>query len=913
MAYIDKPPIDELLHYGVAKRSGRYPWGSGDSPYQHSGDFLSRVETLTKQGKTEKEIANILGMSTTDLRSQKKLAKRERYLTNQESVRTLHEDGHNTYDISRRTGIPESTVRELLKTKAPSKNMEEIKTTSDYLKSKIEEKGMLDVGAGVERELGISKERLKQALDMLEAEGYPVYGGRLEQVTNPGRHTTVKVIGPKGTEHKDIFEWDEVHSVRDYTLDEIETGETSKLGFKYPSSLNPKRVSIRYAEDGGVEKDGVIELRRGVDDISLGKSQYSQVRILVGKDRYLKGMAVYADDLPDGVDVRFNTNKKTDTPFRDVLKKISSDPDNPFGSLIKEDGGQSEYIDKNGKKKLSVINKRADEGDWGSWRDKLPSQFLSKQNRELMTKQLKMAEADKLAEFEEICSYTNPTIKKALLKSFADDCDASAVHLKAAALPRQKYQVILPVSSLSDKEVYAPNFKAGETVALIRFPHGGTFEIPILTVNNKNREAIRMMGTSPKDAIGINSRVAERLSGADFDGDTVMVVPCNSAKSRVRITSTPLLTDLKGFDPKAKYGKQEVKIDKNGKERYYRDGKEYKVMKNTQTEMGKISNLITDMTLKGAKNKELARAVKHSMVVIDAEKHKLDYKKSYEDNDIGSLKVKYQKHIEDNKSGGASTLISRAGAEIKVPKRQGSPKIDPVTGKQSWKLSEKDSYIDGKTGQKKYRKQSSTRMMETDDARTLSSGTVQEETYARYANRMKALANQARKEMISTKEKDLNRTAMVTYKKETASLDAQLRLAVLNKPKEREAQRRATAVVQAKTQANKDMTKAEVKKAKQQALTKARTEVGARRKPIKITPKEWEAIQAGAISKTKLSDIINCMDDSDLKELAMPRQKKAMSTAQINKINSMKASGYSTSDIAEALGVSTSTINKYSN
>lgn len=49
MAYQDKPPIDELLHYGMPRRSGRYPWGSGKDPYQHSGDFLSRVDELTKR------------------------------------------------------------------------------------------------------------------------------------------------------------------------------------------------------------------------------------------------------------------------------------------------------------------------------------------------------------------------------------------------------------------------------------------------------------------------------------------------------------------------------------------------------------------------------------------------------------------------------------------------------------------------------------------------------------------------------------------------------------------------------------------------------------------------------------------------------------------------------------------------
>ncbi len=107
--------------------------------------------------------------------------------------------------------------------------------------------------------------------------------------------------------------------------------------------------------------------------------------------------------------------------------------------LIKE-GGQSYYTDSNGKKQLSLINKRADEGDWEDWSDKLSSQFLSKQNIALAKKQLDLAASDKQSEFDDILSLTNPTVKKVLLQSFSDDCDSAAVHLKAAALPRQKCQ-----------------------------------------------------------------------------------------------------------------------------------------------------------------------------------------------------------------------------------------------------------------------------------------------------------------------------------------------------------------------------------------------------------------------------------------------------------------------------------------
>lgn len=893
---------DILMHYGTPRHSGRYPWGSGDDPYQHSGDFLSRIEELKSKGLTETEIAKAMGMSTTQYRAQKSLAKDERRALDVAQAKSLREDGLSLNEIAREMGFAnDSSVRSLLNERSEAR-MNQAKKTAEFLKEQIAEKGMIDVGTGVERELGISKEKLKEALAILEAEGYPVYGGRIQQATNPGKHTTLQVVCPPGTEHKEIYDYDNIHSVKDYIS--YDDGESFRKSFVYPESMDSSRLKIRYAEDGGIDKDGVIEIRRGVEDLSLGESHYAQVRILVDGNRYLKGMAVYSDDLPDGVDVVFNTNKKQGTPTGDVLKKITNDPENPFGSLIKEHGGQSYYDDPNGKytdpvtgkkQSLSLINKRAEEGDWGEWSDHLPSQFLSKQSMTLINKQLDLATKDKFAEFDEICSLTNPTVKKALLKSFADDCDSAAVHLQAAALPRQKYQVILPVTDMKDDEVYAPNYKNGEKVALIRYPHGGTFEIPILTVNNKQPTAKRMLDNA-LDAIGINSKVAERLSGADFDGDTVMVIPTGG---KVKVTSTPPLKGLEGFDPKLEYG---------GK----KEGT-FKPMKNTQTEMGKISNLITDMTLKGATQDELARAVRHSMVVIDAEKHKLDYKQSERDNGISALKKKYQGTVDENGRyhEGAATLISRAKSETSVMKRKGSPIIDKETGEQRYK-EVYEEYTD-KNGKVKVRTQASTKMAETKDARTLSSGTPQEEAYADYANNMKSLANRARREMMNTGKIAYSASAKRTYQAEVDSLEAKLNVALKNAPRERQAQILANASVKAKKQENPDMTKGEIKKANQQALTAARNSVGAKREPILITDREWEAIQAGAISENRLTQIINNVDTDKLRQRATPRATTTLSSAKVNKIASMNASGYTTAEIAEALGVSASTVSKYLN
>lgn len=905
------PIVEEMLmHYGMPRRSGRYPWGSGDNPYQHSGDFLSRVEEMQrenftftdKDGKTytgEVAIAKSMGLSTTQFRTQMSLAKDERRSQDVATAKALREKGYSLNEIADKMGFAnDSSVRSLLNESSEAR-MNQAKTTAEFLKQQVAEKGMIDVGTGVERELGISKEKMNQARYILEMEGYPIYGGGVPQVTNPGKQTNIKVLCPPGTEHKEIYNFENVHSVRDYVSHD--GGETFDK-FVYPKSMDSKRLQICYAEDGGIHKDGVIEIRRGVEDLSLGNSHYAQVRILVDDNRYLKGMAVYSDDLPDGVDVRFNTNKKKGTPKEDVLKKIKDDSDNPFGSLIKA-GGQSYYTDANGERQLSLINKRAEEGDWGEWADKLPSQFLSKQSLSLVNKQLNLAASDKMAEFDEICSLTNPTVKKSLLKSFADDCDSAAVHLQAAALPRQKYQVILPITSMKDNEVYAPNYKNGETVALVRYPHGGTFEIPILTVNNKQAEARRVLGNTPKDAIGINSKVAERLSGADFDGDTVMVIPCNSSSSKVKITSTPPLKGLEGFDPKLEYG---------GKP----EGS-FKQMRNTQKEMGVVSNLITDMTLKGATQDELARAVRHSMVVIDAEKHKLDYKQSEIDNGIASLKKKYQGTVDEDGRyhEGASTLISRAKSEVSVVKRQGSPRIDEETGEQIWKTVDDPIYTDKRTGKTKVRTQPSTKMAETKDAFTLVSeaDTPVERAYATYANKMKALGNQARLEILATGKVPYSASAKEAYQAEVDSLNAKLNVALKNAPRERQAQTMANAVVAAKKQDNPGMTSGEIKKASQQALTQARAAVGAKRETIKITDREWEAIQAGAISENKLTQIIDNVDIDSLRQRATPRATTTLSQAKQNKISTMNASGYSTSEIAEALGISTSTVSDYLN
>lgn len=1003
---------EEIIeHYGVGHlgggHSGRYPWGSGGNDYQHSIDFLGRIEKLRRQGWTEnaENIKKTFGMSMTEYRHEKTLSQNERRLADIKRAESLRDQGLNTSQIAREMKKNESSIRELFNAES-KKNTLLAKETAEFLKKQVQEKKMIDVGADTEHDvngLNISRNKMDTALYLLESQGYGVYPNRIPNVTNPNHQTTQLVLCDKDIKPKagqkvpsEIYQYDKIKSLSEYIS--RDNGKTFEKKFNYPESMDSKRVKILLKDEKGLDglpggaKDGLVEIRRGVPDLDLGNSRYSQVRILVDGNKYIKGMAVYSDNVPDGYDLVFNTSKSS---YDKALKPIKSDPENPFGSAIKDvdQGGQYWYDSKTGKRlgskaespnaKLGLINKRADEGDWTNWKDTLPSQFLSKQSKYMAKKQLDLAKAERLDEFNEIKSLTQPTIKKYYLENFAGKCDKDAVDLKAAALPGQKYHAIIPINTLGEKEVYAPQYKEGSKVALIRYPHAGTFEIPILTVNNKNSLANKIIGNKSIDAIGINKKVADQLSGADFDGDTVMVIPTHDRGNKVKISSRNQLEGLVGFDPKDKYQGEFVKETKDGKY-YSRDGKLFRGMKNTNKEMGVISNLITDMTLGGATDNELARAVRHSMVVIDAEKHGLDYKASYIDNDIASLKKSYQLKYDKNgnlKSGGASTIISRAGGEIDIPKRQGQAKIN-IKGK-SWydsskpegsllyttaepkKLyyadSKKDKntgivtivkedgksikynpadkaqrekytpvmHIDKKTGdvtftnkagdityRKRTRTQKSTQMAETDDANSLVSANRNgmELLYADYANSMKSLANQARKEMVSTPSTRPDPSAKKKYAKEVSSLMAKYNDAAKNAPKERAAQRMSNVAVNAQKSKDPTMTGEDLRKYSQRTVSKYRNEVGTinrKNRAITIDDNEWTAIQAGAVSDHKLRNILRYTDADQLRQRAMPKKdNNSLSRTQVNRIKQMSISNFTIEQIAEKLGVSKSAVAK---
>lgn len=915
-----------IPHEGAIPHSGRYPYGSGDDPYQRSVDFMGRVALLRKQGIGDTDIAKGMGMSTEQFRARLSSETARKKQGDAAMVRKLKAKGMSNTAIGERLGLSEGTVRNYLKEDSDRK-AQSIANVKSILKENVDTRGFIDVGSQTERYLGVSREKMKAAIAELKAEGYKIYYSSVRQV-GTGKETSLMALCPPDTEYGDFKKnMDQIKVITDRSED---NGATFRK-IEPPVSVDSSRIKICYTEEGGGDKDGVIELRRGVEDLSLGNARYAQVRIAVDGTHYLKGMAMYRDDMPEGVDIIFNTSKHVGTPMMSsdpdgsqVLKSMKDDPENPFGATIRKDNelvlAQRHYIGSDGKEHLSALNIVNEEGNWGTWSRSLSSQFLSKQSTVIAKKQLDLEYSFKKEEFDEIMSLTNPTVKKKLLQEFADGCDSDAAHLKAAGLPRQGSYVILPTPDIAPNRVYAPNYRDGELVALVRYPHGGVFEIPELIVDNNSPGAKALKPVdgerSIRDAIGIHPDVAKSLSGADFDGDTVLVIPMSTAKlktSKSEFGRSKAFESLKSFDPKEAYPYHEgmTVMKKSAKGQY----------------MGDVSNLITDMTIKGASPDEIVRAVRHSMVVIDAPKHKLDFMSSYEDNRIAELKEKYQ----GGADRGASTLISKSKAPKYVKEqKEGEIYIDPETGK------EKRRYIDLETGEKLYRTTGkminapikdkktgkiigwkekpamtkTTQMGDTKDARTLSSGTRMEEIYAAHANQLKTLANQARKEYLKVPLLKYDPSANKVYKNEVASLLADLNIALKNAPLERQAQLLANSIIRAKKEANPDMDADTLKKIKGRALTEARERTGAGKTRIKLTPERWKVIESGAISNNRLMQILDNADSDVVKKLATPRTSTGLTASKLVLARSMSAQGYTVADIADRLGVSTSTIDK---
>jgi transposase len=870
---------EDLVHYGTPRHSGRYPYGSGgEDTYRRNANFLQEVDHLKSQGMTDSEIMKSLGMKSPEYRAKTSIAKNAEKQEKINTAQKLKDKGMSTNAVAKQMGQSEATVRGWLAPGAKEK-ADALTSTANMLRDQVDKKRLVDIGAGSEFALGVSENRLSTAVAILKEEGYKVHTLNAPQVLRETQ-TKMRVLGPADSTQREVFLHPEkIQQIRNWSEDHGKTFTEPSA----PLSFDSKRLGIRYKEDGGDQADGVIYVRPGVKKVELGGNPYAQVRIMVDDTHYIKGMAVYKDDLPAGKDLVFNTNKTNTGSKKDALKDIKSDPEFPFGSVVRQIQG------KDGKP-TSVMNVVNEEGDWVKWRRTLSSQMLSKQSPHLAKAQLDLTYEQSRTDLENIKRLTNPTVREQLLRDFAGRTDSASTHLKAAAMPRQAVRVLLPVDSISPTQVYAPGFRNGERVVLIRHPHAGPFEIPELTVNNRNSEAKRLLGDGTT-AIGIHHEVAKKLSGADFDGDTVLVIPNNHG--RVKVSRS--LEDLKNFDPRASYPGHE------GMKTMSKDQR--------QLEMGKISNLITDMSIRGASNDKIARAVRHSMVVIDAHTHGLNYKQSSIDNNIKALKEEFQTKVAGK--GGASTLISRKKTPLIAPERKERPHvlggpINKVTGELEFVPTNRPDWR--RPGEVKTTKLNLLR--ETPDAHTLSSGTPMEHLYANHSNKLKALANEARLEILRTPNLKSSPTARKTYKNEVETLNSKLRVAKENAPLERQAQLIATSRIKLKRASNPEMAadKETWTKVQAQEINDARNRTGAKKHRVEITPQEWDAIQSGAISDSNLTEILKYADMKVVRQLAQPKDQKLMTPTATATAKIMLANGYTRSEVADRLGVSLSTL-----
>lgn len=941
-----------LKHYGVKRKSGRYPW----DPSLHlpkNYKFIEDRDEMKKRGLSDNEIAKQMGLSTTVYRSKVTIAKEELKQYNMQRISKLQSEGMIIDDIAKTIGTTGQTVRNYLdEIKNPNKSARaqrvQTEAVAQTLEDAVKRSKYIDVGKGVEIQMGISKEKLKSGLNALVESGeYEVHNLRIAQVTDKNNSTPVKVLTKKGVERSEIYKnMDKVRPVEEFAIN----GDARMFQqMERPKSIGWDRVHIRYAipegqkghgtNDDGAMMDGAMFLRPGVKDLNLGKASYAQVRIAVGDTHYLKGMALYGTEemfkgIPKGTDIIFNTNKTANKTPQEVLKELKKNPEggapidgpNPFGATVKRQNtlvdakGNPVYKpgvkDRFGNKvpQIGSVNIVNEEGDWGSWSKALSAQFLSKQPTTVVHERLKATMKQVQDEYESIQKVTNPVIKKQLMESFVSDLESKQVHMKAAAPKGFQGHVILPVPDMKENEVYAPNYKNGEKVVLIRYPHGGRFEIPELTVNN-NSVARKMISKDSPDAIGIHPKVASKMSGADFDGDTAYAIPNNKGKFK----SQDSLKELKNFDPN-------MYADKPGT--FTPITKRYQ-----QTLMGVVSNLITDMTLQGAPSNEIARAVKHSMVVIDAEKHKLNYKRSAEENGIDALMKRYMTHVDKVKYGdlerynpktrrvdkvidpdklkkdltpgkeytSASTIISRHkqsvitdGYQVEVP----DPKSKSGGTKMVWR-NKKETYL--------------VNMVKDANVFLGPNATKTEHHYADYINELKAFKNKVDSEMSGIKMPARDPKAAKIYAEEVLSMKDKVNQVKINRIKERQAQRMAEVSSKAEIARRSEdevLKKDEISRIKQQALNKARSMVGAERTPVTITDDEWDAVQSNAVSGTLLKELVSFMDDSQLKSLATPRANKQMTDARKSKAKALLANGYTIAQVAEALGVSSSTIGK---
>ncbi len=197
---------NELKHYGILRRSGRYPWGSGGAAAETTRhrDFLTWVQDLkTRLGWSDNQIAESVGITSTEFRQLKTIAKHQQKAAQIGEAQRLKDKGYSGVAIGERMHIPESTVRTLLKPGAEDK-ANVLTVTSNVLRELVNEHKYVDVGLGVENHVGVSKERKDTAIALLVDEGYQIHYVK-ERQPGTGKDTYMKVLVQPGTTYSETF------------------------------------------------------------------------------------------------------------------------------------------------------------------------------------------------------------------------------------------------------------------------------------------------------------------------------------------------------------------------------------------------------------------------------------------------------------------------------------------------------------------------------------------------------------------------------------------------------------------------------------------------------------------------------------------------------------------------------------
>ena len=255
-----------LAHYGTPRHSGRYPWGSGGNVTgTRSATFLDALAELRSKGMTESEIAKGWGITTTQLRQINSIEKNKLKQDNIREAVKLKDKGWSNVAIGEKMGIPESSVRNLLKSSI-KEDGDILTSTANNLREEVNKGGFIDIGTGVENHLGISSTKLGTAVAVLKSEGYVVHKVQVDQL-GTNQKTTIKVLCPPGTRYPDVVT--QMELIRLPFNRSTDSGRTwNKTG--PPLNVSSKRIQVAYKEDGGAEADGVLYVRPGVKDLSLG-------------------------------------------------------------------------------------------------------------------------------------------------------------------------------------------------------------------------------------------------------------------------------------------------------------------------------------------------------------------------------------------------------------------------------------------------------------------------------------------------------------------------------------------------------------------------------------------------------------------------------------------------------------------